>query len=105
MEGPKASRQSLNSSAFALKKQRERAVNRAFFAILTNLSADAKVADFEDLLMMRAGSASLSSSSQCLLSGSPGRGWALYCRFSLPAAGVVKLADARDSKSRGVYTP
>jgi hypothetical protein len=82
MEGPKASRQSLNSSAFALKKQRERAVNRGFFAILTNLSTEAKVADFEDLLIMRARSASLSSSSQCPLSGSPGRSWALYCRFS-----------------------
>ena len=53
MEGPKASRQSLNSSAFALEKQRERAVNRRFFAIFTNLPTYSKVADFGDLLIVR----------------------------------------------------
>jgi hypothetical protein len=53
MEGPKASRQSLNSSAFALKKQRERAVNRGFLAISMNLLWHDKVVDIEDFLILQ----------------------------------------------------
>jgi hypothetical protein len=48
MEGPKASRQSSKCSAFALKKQREKAENRAFFVIFTASSPAPEVADFGD---------------------------------------------------------
>jgi hypothetical protein len=55
MEGPKASRQSSKCSAFALKKQRERAENRAFFVIFVAASPALEVSDLEDFLRRDAG--------------------------------------------------